>query len=114
MTLDESVVRHVPDGHTEPKKDCALCQVNRSGGVTPEELIDPVEFGEDLYGFRWGPVVVERTAEYRMGKAKEGRRMTKILTVYPDKGPPVELHVSSSGSSIRVFRATKDGLEELR
>ena len=75
----------------------------------PGDLVDPTDLDtEELYGFRWGAAVVERTDEYRMGKAKEGRRMTKIFTIRPDKSQPIEIHVSSSGSSVRVFR---DGRE---
>lgn len=69
------------------------------------EEINAVEFGEEYYGFRWGSAVVERSGEYRMGKLKDGsRRMTKVISVIPDHAAAVEVHVSSSGKSVRVFR----------
>lgn len=54
---------------------------------------------EEQYGFRWGPVVVQRTASYDRGSGE-----CRILRVIPDVGPPIELYISPTGRSVRVFR----------
>lgn len=45
------------------------------------------------YGFYWGPMEVERVAEYR------GRRVISIRTAHRH----CEIHVSPEGRSIRVW-----------
>ena len=70
-----------------------------------EKFISPEEMDEaSLYGFRWGSAVVERTSEYRMGTD----RITKVIRVIPDQTDPIEIHVSSTGKSVRVFRKGKE------
>jgi hypothetical protein len=67
--------------------------------------VDPVDVDKpELYGFRWGPTVVFRERTYEMGS----HRTTRVVVVQPDQGPPIEIHVSSTGKSVRVFREGRE------
>ena len=46
------------------------------------------------YGFQWGPMEVERSLEYR------GVRVVRLKT---DKGRTLEVAVSPTGQSVRVW-----------
>lgn len=61
---------------------------------------------EDRYGFRWGPLIVQRTASLHRGKQGEWR----VLTLKTDAGRTLDVYVSPTGRSVRVF----DRGEELR
>lgn len=67
----------------------------KNATVDPQELDKP-----ELYGFRWGPAVVFRSSQYHMGSG----RLTRVVEILSDEGLSVEIHVSSTGKSIRVFR----------
>lgn len=67
--------------------------------VAPEEIDSP-----ELYGFRWGPAVVYRDHQYEMGS----HRTTRVVKIQPDEGSELEVHISSTGKSIRVFRNGKE------
>jgi hypothetical protein len=47
------------------------------------------------YGFAWGPVYVQRTTEI------DGR---VVLTVTTDTGQSIDIYVSRTGRSLRVFK----------
>lgn len=51
------------------------------------------------YGFAWGPVLVERAAEFRG---------TGVIRLTTDTGAQINVYVSRTGKSIRAF---KDGKE---
>ena len=59
-----------------------------------DEMNDSVDRTTD-YGFTWGPMKVERVAEY-CG--------TRALSVEVPGQPRIEILVSPKGRSIRVFR----------
>lgn len=50
------------------------------------------------YGFRWGPLVVERVATY---PAKNGDY--RVIRVRTDAGKRIDIYVSPTGRSVRVY-----------
>ena len=68
---------------------------------------------ETRYGFRWGPLTVERCASIRRGKGRS--RVFKCYVGGPrEPGEPgkrrevLEIYVSDTGRSVRVFRGGKE------
>lgn len=60
---------------------------------------------EARFGFRWGPLVVQRAASMVRATGE-----CRVLRLIPDHGPRLDVYVSPTGRSVRVFR---DG-QELR
>lgn len=60
---------------------------------------------EDRYGFRWGPMVVQRAAEFPRGDVDKPTRCLRVIT---DTGAEVEVYVSPTGRSLRVYRDGKE------
>lgn len=61
------------------------------------------EHNEDRYGFRWGPVVISRWASFQRPNGH-----CRVLGIRPDRGPALEVYVSPTGRSVRVFRDGKE------
>lgn len=59
--------------------------------------------GVTTFGFRWGPLCVERTA-----KVDRGSGDCRVLTLYTDAGQKLTVYVSPAGRSLRVFRDGKE------
>lgn len=59
---------------------------------------------EDRYGFRWGPLVVQRAAEVN----RQDNGPHRVLRLVSDGGPALDIYVSPTGRSVRVFQ---DGVE---
>lgn len=66
--------------------------------------------GDTQYGFKWGPVAVERLAEFPRSGGQ-----CKVMGLYRVKGPTradmeqvLEIYVSPTGRSVRVFRNGKE------
>lgn len=58
---------------------------------------------EERYGFRWGPLVVTRWATFP-GKNGESH----VLAVETDAGKRINIYVSPTGRSVRVFSGNKE------
>lgn len=58
---------------------------------------------EERYGFRWGPLVVERVATF---PAKKGE--THVIRIKTDAGKAIDVYASPTGRSIRVFSENKE------
>lgn len=58
---------------------------------------------EERYGFRWGPLVVQRVATFP-GKNGESH----VLAVETDAGTRIDIYVSPTGQSVRVFSENKE------
>lgn len=66
--------------------------------------------GDTRYGFKWGPVAVERMAEFPRSNGQ-----AKVIGIYRVDGPHradmfqmLEIYVSPRGRSVRVFRGGKE------
>lgn len=61
------------------------------------------ELAETRYGFRWGPLKVRRTMSFRG---------THVVVIEPasesNRKNAVEVYVSKTGRSVRVFRGGKE------
>ena len=64
------------------------------------------DYQDTRYGFKWGPAEVSLLAHFRKGEKRE----TRVFRVETDAGQKIEIYVSRTGRSLRVFR---DG-EELK
>lgn len=62
------------------------------------------EHNEDEYGFRWGPVVVQRYAEFQRPKGE----LCRVLGIESDAAPTLHIYVSPTGRSVRVYRNGKE------
>ena len=56
------------------------------------------------YGFKWGPAEVTRLAQFRTGEKSE----TRALRVRTDAGKEIEIYISRTGRSLRVFSGGKE------
>lgn len=56
------------------------------------------------YGFKWGPVEVARLAQFRTGEKSE----TRCIRIKTDAGKEIEVYVSRTGRSLRVFSDGKE------
>lgn len=59
---------------------------------------------EDRYGFRWGPLVVQRSAEIN----RQDNGPHRVLRLITDEGAGLDVYVSPTGRSVRVFRDGKE------
>lgn len=50
---------------------------------------------EEKYGFRWGPLVVQRSCH-------DERRLGYVLSIKTDAGKEIEIRVSPRGTKIQV------------
>ena len=61
------------------------------------------ELNATPYGFEWGPMQVTRTMSFR------GSHVVTIApTGKPESGQALDIYVSATGRSIRVFRGNKE------
>jgi hypothetical protein len=73
-------------------------------------VYDMAEDGDTRYGFQWGPVAVERLASIKDGRGERRR----VLGIYigdsdnPHRKQALEIYVSPSGRSVRVWRDGKE------
>lgn len=87
--------------------DAQDCQCRRPSHVTVFRTTDVWEMTE--FGMRWGPLEVERMTVIDKGPKNGG--YTRVIRVtggerHHDKD--LEIHVSSTGRSLRVFRGGKE------
>lgn len=61
------------------------------------------EDGSTRYGFRWGPVKVERVAAIKRGAGTY--RVLRLATV---SGQVLDIYISPEGRRVRVFRKNKE------
>jgi hypothetical protein len=66
--------------------------------------VTPKADGETEFGFKWGPLEVARFGEFPRNKGVE--RVVRVSTAYG----AVDVYVSPSGKSIRVYRGTHEML----
>lgn len=68
-------------------------------------MVDPKDI--DRYGFAWGPCQVERMAEFPRPNG-----VCRVIGVYVEDGgdrhPELEIYVSPTGRSVRVWRRGKE------
>lgn len=57
------------------------------------------------FGFKWGQIEVARLASF---VRREGKGATRILRVKTEAGKEIEIYVSPTGRSLRVFRDGKE------
>lgn len=65
-----------------------------------EAMTDEEKAQALLYGFRFGPVLV-----WRYAGLPEDRRVVRIAA---DEGDPIDIYISPTGRSLRVFRGGKE------
>jgi hypothetical protein len=58
---------------------------------------------EERYGFRWGPMVVKRMATLPRRTGED-----HVLRVATDAGKHIDVYVSPTGRSLRVFSDGKE------
>ncbi len=58
----------------------------------------------DAYGFTWGPARVERLMAFRRRTGLA--RVLRVSTAFP--GQDIEIYISPSGRSVRVFRGAQE------
>lgn len=58
---------------------------------------------EERYGFRWGPLVVQRVATFPRKNGED-----HVLRVKTDAGKQIDIYVSPTGRSVRVFSHGKE------
>jgi hypothetical protein len=56
------------------------------------------------YGFTWGPLEVTRMARFKPGKDRE----SYVVQVTTETGRSVQIYVSRTGRSLRVFDSGKE------
>lgn len=56
------------------------------------------------FGFKWGPALVQRLTIFRSGEKSEAR----IIQIKTDAGREIEVYVSKTGRSLRVWRDGKE------
>lgn len=61
---------------------------------------------ENDFGFRWGQVLVERLASIH--RRKGDRCSWKIIRITPDTGKTVEVYISPTGRSIRIYKGHRE------
>ncbi len=54
---------------------------------------------DTMFGFQWGPVEVQR-----ISAVERTNGCYRVLRVAAEHGPALDLYISPSGRSIRVFR----------
>ena len=59
---------------------------------------------ETKYGFRWGPVRVERFASF----PRDGDKISRCIGITSDTGQVLHVYVSPTGRSVRVFRGGRE------
>lgn len=57
------------------------------------------------YGFQWGPVEVIRMAEHHVDNP--GGRHWRVVQIETDAGVAIQVYVSGTGRSVRVYRQRK-------
>lgn len=62
--------------------------------------------GVNDFGFRWGQVLVERLASIH--RRKDDAHSWKIIRITPDTGKTVEVYISPTGRSIRIYKGHKE------
>lgn len=55
------------------------------------------------FGFRFGAAEVTRCCELPGGRV--------VVKVQPDRGEPLEIYISATGKSVRIFRAGREWKE---
>lgn len=58
---------------------------------------------DDQYGFRWGPV---RIIRYAIFDRPTG--LCRVIGIDSDKAPRIQIYVSPTGRSVRVYRDGKE------
>ena len=61
------------------------------------------DFNEDDFGFRWGPITVQRYAQLN-----DRNGPIRVLGIESDKASTLHIYVSPTGRSVRVFRNGKE------
>lgn len=59
----------------------------------------------DEYGFTWGPIKVTRVTQV---ERRRGAGNTRVLQVLTATGVTLNIYVSPTGRSVRVFRGGKE------
>lgn len=77
---------------------------HKTGLTSSSNDLNATTFAEDRYGFRWGPLVVQRGAEFE----RQDNGPHRVLRLIPDSGPRLDIYVSPTGRSVRVFRDGKE------
>ena len=78
-------MERIPDSNYKPTREAYAARI----------ASERIAIDEERYGFRWGPLVVQRCCH-------DEKRLGYMLTIRTDKGREVEIRVSPKGDRITV------------